>query len=75
MELKVQLRDVMRQSCLNAVEKVDKDNLKVDDSNVITLINSTADACSNELSRLINIEIKRILSETIGQAVHDQNEH
>ena len=75
MDLNIQLRDVMKQACLNAVSKIDKDDLKVNDDNVVTLINSLADTCSQRLAKLINSEMKRILSETIGQAAHAQNEN
>ncbi|WCT60445.1 MULTISPECIES: hypothetical protein [Limosilactobacillus] len=69
MNLNIELRPLMESACQTALKELDRDNIKIDMTNPTTLINSTADSCTKELSKYINIELKRQLSEIIGRAL------
>ena len=68
MNLNIELRPLLEAACQTALQKFKKDNVSIDTTNLTTLINSTADSCTKELSKYINMELKKQLGDIIGDA-------
>ena len=68
MNLNIELRPLLEAACQTALQKFKRDNVSIDTTNLTTLINSTADSCTKELSKYINMELKKQLGDSIGDA-------